>query len=348
MNKFVCLLVFVTVLEGVVHAEAPELRNVMPNSWKKVTRLARGEEERFLQENKELVEKIKELTSDMHPGRYTVFEHYLVYEQIVGTDTFYRILCTDNDNPRFSSSSVRFFQYLVYKGRLLYMAPYNHLEAYQSGINGYFYSIDIISDNNGAKGILITSLRTVRDESDPAQWGKGAYRKGQLWGVSLCTYYLMEDIITNGMTSDVFYVTENCSSIQITATECLVDPNIPFRYSLQNAFDGDPATSYVENTGDDLIIIRILVGGARKLAIINGYAQSQSLYYANNRVKKLIWPIEIELADNTLDYQFAEIPHGQELKTSELYSGNKFSDTCIAELNIKGEHGWLFGDIANE
>jgi hypothetical protein len=245
-------------------------------------------------------------------------------------------------------------QTLVYdhQGTLAILA----LGSYNSGFPGrYEYyavcnSIDIILNGNKVKGILASNTGYSVNEATRSY---PDLRKGQISGGGGAYYILMDDIIDTLSKSSVILkqeapgtiLPENVPVIGITSSSCLVDPKIPLRYGIQSAFDGDPATSYVENTEDDLIVIRIYVGDSRKMAIINGYAQNQSLYYANNRVKKLIWPIEIEFYYDILGYQFADIPHGQEIKTSELYKGNRHNDTCIAELNLKGDHGWLFGDI---
>jgi hypothetical protein len=370
MNKFVCLVVFLIVLEGVVHAEAPELRNVMPNSWKKVTRLTGEEESIFLQRNRVLMDRIaeeiveepfEELNFRIKEVMYT---NTRVYKEQVGSDTFYRLLIGKQRNPVYTDQKdIQFLQALAYDRDgelvLLAMGTYNKDSKYpsQHGTFVKMYRAITITEGQGkAQGVLLSYVTLEFEEGTEGDIVYTGTTKGQLCGGTGGMYMLMDDArrITgnkynkrrNG--SYFFYDEDIVPRIEIEASLCLVDLKNPLWYGIQSAFDGDPTTSYVENTGDDLIIIRILVGGARKLAIINGYAQNQPLYYANNRVKKLIWPTEIELADNTLDYQFAKIPHGQELKTSELYRGNKFSDTCIAELNVKVEHGWLFGDIANE
>jgi hypothetical protein len=227
---------------------------------------------------------------------------------------------------------------------------YNTISVGQTYCSADFDSIDLIQGQNGTKGILLTHLEVLRDNNDYTKWHLKAYRKNQLKGNNYGYYFFIDGLGTASdfrRFDDLNYSYGDCPYSSISASECLVDPNIPLRYTLQNAFDGDPATSYVENTEDDLILIRI-TSGAQKVAIINGYAQNMDLYMNNNRAKKLIWPSEIELADGMLDYQFAKIPHGQEFKVSEIYKGNKYNDTCIAEINIKTENRWLFGDINDE
>ena len=69
------------------------------------------------------------------------------------------------------------------------------------------------------------------------------YRSGG--GVIL--YYIEQD--KNGNDT----IKEKCSIGSMN--DFLIDKKNPFRYTLQNAFDGDPATSYVENSKNDLIEI---------------------------------------------------------------------------------------------
>jgi hypothetical protein len=138
-----------------------------------------------------------------------------------------------------------------------------------------------------------------------------------------------------------------------------VDANIPLRYSLQNAFDGDPATSYVENTDDDLMEFRIDFpsgNGVSKIAVTNGYAQNMDLYLANNRAKSIIfWShdpfqrLDMPLMDNELTQQIFETSFPQNtftygMKVESFYSGLQYNDTSLAEINFKDENGWLFGD----
>ena len=131
--------------------------------------------------------------------------------------------------------------------------------------------------------------------------------------------------------------------INIQASHCLFDSKCPLKYSIQNAFDGNPATSYVENTEDDIFLIEIGVSGnIEKLAIINGYALNESLYKANNRVKGLSG--DIDFVDNYMNYQVIKCL-GNYLPFDGIYKGEKYNDTCIAELNLYVNKQWLFGDI---
>jgi hypothetical protein len=174
----------------------------------------------------------------------------------------------------------------------------------------------------------------------------------------------MEDIIKN-IGSDKEYLTRDCPDMRISASSCLVDPNIPLRYSLQNAFDGDPSTSYVENTENDLIEISLTYFNYEKIikiAVINGYAQNLSIYKRNNRIKTIgiaspewnkehgslfsVLKKELLLKDNYLSYQFYNVSLPDEIRILNIYKGEAYNDTCLAELNLYFDgFGWLFGGI---
>lgn len=158
---------------------------------------------------------------------------------------------------------------------------------------------------------------------------------------------------------------ENYADIYIKAAKPLIDDKDVFRYTIQNAFDKNPATSYVEDTEDDLMYISFgTKDDLQKIAIINGYAQNNDLYLKNNRVKKIGCnsynereiKFEItdyfELQDSLLGYQIFEIKKIQDFSAQpsfyvkEIYKGVKYSDTCIAEVDYFYEKtGWLFGGV---
>nr|MBP3280738.1 hypothetical protein [Treponema sp.]MBP3283859.1 hypothetical protein [Treponema sp.] len=154
-------------------------------------------------------------------------------------------------------------------------------------------------------------------------------------------------------------------SIDIQASDCLFDAKCPLKYSIQNAFDGNPSTSYVENTEDDLMKIIFRKIAIRKdleikFAVTNGYASNASLYTDNNRIKKCgvangkNTPFLVELSDMDLNYQIKTINRDEsaytglfEFVVEEVYLGKKYNDTCLAELNFwdYSEKEWFFGDL---
>lgn len=145
----------------------------------------------------------------------------------------------------------------------------------------------------------------------------------------------------------------------------MVDSKCPLKYSIQNAFDGNPATSYVENTEDDLMKIVIKGLNIRKdpqvrFAIINGYASNKNLYEFNNRIKLCGLknaekkPFIINIDDNNMEYQIKTINRNNdayygmfEFIITSVFPGMKYNDSCIGELNFFDSKNnlWIFGEI---
>lgn len=144
----------------------------------------------------------------------------------------------------------------------------------------------------------------------------------------------------------------------------LIDKNNPFRYSLQNAFDGEISTSYVPKPCDEQIRLSINFdennvrqdNEITKIMIVNGYASSEELYKKNNRIKEVRYaytkdkyPITFVLKE-TSKKQFIEVYNPRKetyfaFNVLSLYPGDSYNDTCFAEVNIfSKEYGWYFGD----
>ena len=97
-----------------------------------------------------------------------------------------------------------------------------------------------------------------------------------------------------------------------------------------------------------------------KFAIINGYTSDVFFYKANNRIKKCGLKngdnsaFLSEITDGNTQYQTKTLIRTNdaymglfEFIVEELYLGNQYNDSCIAELNFfdNKEHSWLFGEI---
>lgn len=158
---------------------------------------------------------------------------------------------------------------------------------------------------------------------------------------------------------------ENKANIYIECSKPLIDEKDTFKYTIQNAFDKNPATSYVEDTEDDLMYVSF--GSQQKLekiALINGYAQSEKLYNMNNRVKvigcesmnnknyEIVINNRFTLKDSIQTYQIFEIKQIAKftcipsIVIESYYKGSQYSDTCIAEIDyLFKESGWLFGGL---
>jgi hypothetical protein len=239
---------------------------------------------------------------------------------------------------------------------ILAYGTYNEIETTQSHTIEWHHALDIIKAGNRAKGIMITPVGNYIIGNSEKRTYTGLI-KGQVSGGGTATYFLMEDVlraldrnpdIIVHMPLDGYFSIGDAPKIRIDSSPCLVDPDIPLRYSIQNAFDGDPATSYVENSEDDLM--DIYFSGIKadidvnKIAIINGYAQNITLYKKNNRLKTVSSLLDniTELEDNNMNYQ---IIHNisLSLRVQTIYKGDTYNDTCIAELDFFSVNDWLFG-----
>lgn len=220
----------------------------------------------------------------------------------------------------------------------------------------YNYNFMPVIKNNRIAGIMIYGIERfnklksiIEDEGNE----KKLYHEAAV--------YWSDDFST----ADLRNTYSNEEDIHIDCSKPLIDEKDIFKYTIQNAFDKNPATSYVEDTEDDLMYVSFgTKDDLQKIAIINGYAQNNDLYLKNNRVKKIGCnsynekeiKFEItdyfELQDSLLSYQFFEIEKIQDFSAQssfyvkEIYKGTKYSDTCIAEVDYFYEKdGWLFGGV---
>ncbi|MBQ0002812.1 MAG: hypothetical protein KBT21_04685 [Treponema sp.] len=141
----------------------------------------------------------------------------------------------------------------------------------------------------------------------------------------------------------------------IEAPFALIDSERPFRYTIQNMFDNNHGTCFVEKIGDkEHDSYRLYCGGSDKklkqIKMINGLAYDKKNYSENNRVKT-IKEVEnsnnsISLKDNILAPQVFDWKDFS-FKIDDKYKGSKYDDTCIAELDFlinDGKDRWLFGN----
>lgn len=349
---FICVIPF--------FSQAPELKNVMPNSWEYVTRLEENEEKEFIRDNQEVIDSVENviwhdiyMVQEGGGSVEAVITLEKIYQEKIGSEIFFRLLYTPKIGHDFDEWCGFFLQVLVGKingkQELIAIGAYNKFIGGEPSVLAY-NSIDIIRSNNRAKGILISNV-SVPCESNTAVYIDPV--KGQFAGIGEAHYILMEDLIKADFTKRFSsfsggYFPDIYNTISMTPSDCLIDPKSPLRYGLQSAFDGNPATSYVENTVDDLMKIEFAyLEDPYKIAIINGYATTRQLYEANNRIKS-IWTTTgvINLTDSCLKYQIIEISSYWSLYAEKIYKGLRYNDTCLAELNMKTEnYGWLFGEI---
>ena len=242
----------------------------------------------------------------------------------------------------------------------LAVLPYREHQSTQGSAEGFdFWDLMFKTLGNGEIGFFVTEVSVGYEskyiENDEKFSLAVRKQKGQIAASNRTSFAKYDD--------DVTYALKDAVSIQ--ASDCLFDPKCPLKYSIQNAFDGNPATSYVENTEDDLMGIVFRNIPIRKdlqvqFSIINGYSLNKNFYEYNNRIKICGIkngennPFLIELKDHELISQEKTISRTQDAYTGmfefvvkDLYRGEKYNDSCIAELNFYNPSikQWLFGDL---
>ncbi len=133
----------------------------------------------------------------------------------------------------------------------------------------------------------------------------------------------------------------------LLATSTLVQGN--YDYSVNNLIDQNKATTWSEGASDVGIGETVTFNFENKctvksINIVNGYCKSEDLYYKNARVKTLTVlfgdseeQISVEdLYDQNQTIKFASehVTNQIVLRIDEVYPGNKYSDTCVSEINF--------------
>ena len=376
MNKLTFFLL--TILIGSsLQAQAPTMKALVPTEWELMNELTEAETKKFMENHKEIFDYCEKISFSHLEGRHfpeqnVCLEETKVFKEAVNGDTFYWVLVPGNrmnDTKEMMEgvswvSEKHYFLGLVRvedgRDRLLFLHPTLNID---TDGRSFYYAVrtyQIIKGKDKNKGIIYYENRFRFDtkEVPGTKFNDVRKVKGQPVGfITAAHYYLFKEEPAETEYSEYLlgFALKNWDYINIYASDFLWDLNDPLKYGLQNAFDGNPATSYVENTEDDLFEIKIYDAKYHPLfAIINGYAQNEKLYMDNNRVK--LFNYNYNLSDGTLNYQFIKGQGDTKLVVKDFYKGLKYSDTCIAELNMKAvkdfyaelkpeESDWIFGDI---
>lgn len=332
--------------------------------------------EQACQEMKVSAVEIKEFNKKFY-GYFESFDFFPELEELVDDATYeiykqsfsetnevlYRVLFSTHDI--YNKEKLNIFQKIYYsnkkdKANLLFADYYDGLVDYlASSYSKVQLNTNLmpIIKNHKISGIMIygiesyTSYKHTDEYESPLEISneKTTHRANVFWS-------------NNFATMDLTYRKD--PDVIISCSKPLLDEKDVFKYTIQNAFDKNPATSYVENTYDNMMSIDFGVAGElKKVAIINGYAANESLYKSNNSIKKVLfsnWILK-ELKEiynepyifkeNTLTYQIMERENskdkeaGTSFKVVDVYRGTRYLDTCIAELDYYIDSGWLFGEI---
>ena len=227
------------------------------------------------------------------------------------------------------------------------------------------YNFMPVIKKNKIAGIMIYGIERFAKENSIMEYTgstQNLYHKAAV--------YWSDDFSTANLRNEY----SNDPDIHIECSKPLIDEKDTFKYTVQNAFDKNPATSYVEDTDDDLFSIRFVFAkelffqnyswvigkslSINNISVINGYAENENLYFSNNRIKELIissYNLENKkksdsflkelskiytgiLKDNNLSFSTIQIPkekiYSVTFSCTQLYKGKKYNDTCLAEFDL--------------
>ena len=363
MKKLLAVLLLIAIVT-MLYGEAPELKNMMPNSWQKVTRLTEQEEAEFFRKldlrkhfgDGDYVDykyRILDTHTQIYREKYDSLEIYRLLSSEVPIEEALKITVTDGvytDEERelfLNRPAITEIDFLkdgdIYKyiASIKYGAVHGRVPSFAYNYENIMYRAKNAED----VGVFITEeVYVYFDVSDNNEFMFEKF-KNQIKGkIGRCTYYeSVKDLVEWGE--------DKADKVSIDVSDFLIDDmKCPLKYSIQNAFDGNPSTSYVENAKIDMIEIKFCIYTGYvpdKLAIINGYAQNNSLYKSNNRIKTITDNSGLstfELKDDCLDYQYVPWSKSYFVST-DIYKGKQYNNTCIAELNFLCNNSWLFGDL---
>lgn len=281
-----------------------------------------------------------------------------LFEELYSNGRIWRILAQLNDTkdssyPYFFDLDLDVFVQIVFlktsdKLICLGCSPIFHQfdDGERSSLDSNEYiGIDVIHRNNKIIGIM--QHRTAEKRAYYSEKSEDYETSGK----SAAWFVFYENILRknyNLSSPDRNFIKKNFD-FKIIGSYALIDSERPFMYTINNAFDGKNATSFVEDTEDDKLDFAFEFNDKSimitKIKIINGYAQNEKLYLNNNRVKSISNNKNgknIILKDNILDYQIIDY-NSFNVYVTELYNGNKYSDTCIAEFDVMTtNNAWVF------
>lgn len=364
------------VVSATISIFATDIRQVMfGNNYESINEI---DEDSFLGEHPD----IKKYVSQIKLGDFMIRghdkEYFRCFEQIIGDKRFVRVAKAVNPlsdeyilnwrNPDKISSRTHHAYitqmfYLPENQTAVAILPFCKMDAdgysWENGTDNKYEMIEIIQRNGNAKGFLLTRLVDKIDHRDRPE-ENGIYVEKY---INTAEYYLFDDVIHNATESfgTVKYAGKYSTIryVSIKASQPLVDAKRPFMYTVNNAFDGNASTAYVENTKDDLFKIYIgwenskfTENAVDALKITNGYAKNKELYYANNRIKCIqyySWDEDaykrINIDDRKDSFIITLSRFSGTFSVVDKYKGDKYNDTCVSEIDF---HfiltDWLIGD----
>ena len=199
----------------------------------------------------------------------------------------------------------------------------------------------------GENQFIETNLKAVTFKSDDHNIATVS-DSGRVKGIKNGTTTIT---VTAGNQKETCQVTVKSSQAVITAinaSSTLMQEN--YDYSANNLIDQNNSTAWSDGIdgdgiGETLTFVFEQESSINEINILNGYCKSEDLYYKNSRIKKvtLIFDdgeeqIDIEdIYNQSQSFKLANQHQSKQmvLRIDEVYTGNKYSDTCVSEISVK-------------
>jgi len=138
------------------------------------------------------------------------------------------------------------------------------------------------------------------------------------------------------------------------SSELKDDTGYGFAYSAANVLDLDYSTAWCPNMAEDAIpVLTLNFPEPTKLStvgIVGGFARDEDIFFKNSRLKTVeVWYDDQPEAlgelhfEDKYEMQFFQMPEDSvksvKFKVMEVYSGSKYKDTCVAEIDFWS--GWV-------
>ena len=273
-------------------------------------------------------------------------EEPVFYREKAGGTAFYRAIfgITDASFPAFAIENLQLFL-LERNGRLFLLhACYLHKMETGDGTvlstrRDIYENITVVKNKDSFDLLSHITIDSVEEYIDPEEY------EYEYSGAGGAVFYRLGDVLKAAdSTKAEGAAIPTAQAKPYRFAECgrtLIDPDRPFMYTIQNAFDGDSGTSYVEDSEDDGISMTITEpdGKIKRIGVMNGFAKSEKLYAANNRMQTFtLNGAEHRLSDrHSKDYAYfpADGSKSVTLRSTSLYKGSSYGDTCIADIAVE-------------
>ncbi|MBP8084455.1 MAG: discoidin domain-containing protein [Spirochaetes bacterium] len=244
-----------------------------------------------------------------------------------------------------------------------------------NGIKYYNAKIDLVTTKGwiSEKNVKPGVLKSVTVQSDADLYSRpseksdkiGTVKSGQVaflleenGDFALIQYPWREAYVKKSVLGNSGFIVKNVSipgigTVTVTSSSQLVSTEGgEMAFDPRNAFDGSLQTAWSEGKtdgpgiGESISVNLPQYMRITSVSIVNGSTKNEESYKNNSRVAKLKIStnegkeVVIDLEDGVMDFQTRDIDltgNSVNFQISDVYKGDKYSDTCISEIKIEAK-----------